>query len=199
MPVAPTKTAAKTSTAASAAAASAAVTAPVAEAVKQIEEAVAVHKETIENVVKAGADAATKSVEKAVTLTKEQVDAAAKANTAAFQGYEDLLAFSKDNVDALVRSSSILMRGMQDLSKSVISLTQAQIDEALVVSKALTTAKSLKEMVELSSAVAKENFDRLMAESSRFQQLSAKTAEEALAPLSSRLEAVLSHLTKTAA
>jgi len=165
----------------------AAVVAPVAEAVKQIEEAVAVHKETIE------------SVDKAVSITKDHVDAAAKAHSAAFQGYEDILSFSKDNIDALVKSSSILARGLQDLSKSIVSLTQAQIDESVAASKALASAKTLKEVIDLSSSLAKTNFDKLVAESTKLQQLTTKLAEEATAPINSRVEAAVARVSKTAA
>jgi len=172
---------------------------PAADAVKQIEEAVAVHKETIESVVKAGADAASQSVDKAVSLTKEHVDAAAKAHSAAFQGYEDILSFSKDNIDALVKSSTILARGLQDLSKSIVSLTQAQIDESVAASKALATAKTLKEVIDLSSSLAKTNFDKLVSESTKLQQLTTKLAEEASAPINSRVEAAVARVTKTAA
>ena len=177
----------------------AAVVAPVAEAVKQIEEAVAVHKETIESVVKASADVASQSVDKAVSITKDHVDAAAKAHSAAFQGYEDILSFSKDNLDALVKSSSILARGLQDLSKSIVSLTQAQIDESVAASKALASAKTLKEVIDLSSSLAKTNFDKLVAESTKLQQLTTKLAEEATAPINSRVEAAVARVSKTAA
>ncbi|HVI51266.1 MAG TPA: phasin family protein [Candidatus Sulfotelmatobacter sp.] len=172
---------------------------PAADAVKQIEEVVAVHKETIESVVKAGADVASKGVDKAVSLTKEHVDAAAKAHSAAFQGYEDILSFSKDNIDALVKSSSILARGLQDLSKSLVTLTQAQIDESVAASKALASAKTLREVIDLSSSLTKTNFDKLVAEGTKLQQLTAKLAEEAAAPIASRVEATVARVTKNAA
>jgi len=172
---------------------------PAADAVKQIEEVVAVHKETIESVVKAGADVASKGVDKAVSLTKDQVDAAAKAHTAAFKGYEDILSFSKDNIDALVKSSSILARGLQDLSKTIVSLTQTQIDESVAASKALAGAKTLKEVIDLSSSLAKSNFDKLVVESTKLQQLTTKLAEEATAPIAVRVEATVARVTKTAA
>jgi len=195
-------TAAKPTTAkpaAKPAAATPAAATPAADAVKQIEEVIAVQKETIESVVKAGADVASKSVDKAVSLTKEQVEAAAKAHDSAVKGYEDILTFSKENVDALVKSSSILARGLQDLSKSIFTLTQAQIDESVAASKALASAKTLKEVVELSSSLAKGNFDKLVAEGTKLQQLTAKLAEEAAAPITSRVEAAVARITKTAA
>ncbi len=171
---------------------------PAADTVKQIEEAVAVHKETIESVVKAGADVASKGVDKAVSLTKEQVDAAVKAGNAAFKGYEDVLQYSKANVDAFVQASTILARGVQEISKELVSLAQAQIEDSVGVSKALLGAKTLKEVIDLSSSVAKTNFDKLVAEGAKLNQLTTKLAEEAYAPINQRVEATVSQISKAA-
>ena len=169
------------------------------DAVRQMEGVVAVQKETIETVVRAGADAATKGVDKAVSMTKEQVEAAVKAGAVAFKNYEDLLQFGKENVEAVVKSGSIVARGVQDLSHTLVVLAQASIDEQVAASKALIGAKSLKEIIDLSSTMAKTNFDKLMAEGSKLTQISTKLAEEALVPLSSRMSAAVERFFKTAA
>jgi phasin family protein len=172
---------------------------PAAEAVKQIEEAAAVQQETIETVVKAGADVASKGVEKAVALSKDHVEAAVKAGDQAFKGYEDILQFNKDNFEALVKSSTIVARGVQDLSKSWMSLAQGSIEETVAAGKALAAVRSLKEAIDLSSSLAKSNFEKLVAESARLGQISTRTAEEAFAPIGNRVEAAMQRLTGTAA
>ena len=171
-------------------------TAATANAVKQIEEVVAVHKETIESVGKVGVDVASQSVDKAVSLTREQVEAAVAAGSAAFKGYEDILEFSRDNVEALVKSSTVVARGVQDLSKSFVSLAQTSIDESVAVGKALFGAKTLKEVIDLTTSSAKSNFDKLVAESTRFSQVSAKLAEEAVAPLTGCFDAAMQRFSR---
>lgn len=173
--------------------------APAADTVKQIEEAVAVHKEAIESVVKAGTDVASQGVDQAVLLTQDHVEAAVKAGAAAFQGYEDILQFSKDNIEALVKSSSIVARGMQDLSKSMVSIAQNAVEDSVATSKALIGARTLKEVIDLSSALVKSNFDKMVSESTRLGNLSRAVAEEALAPINNRVDAAVHKLTKTAA
>ena len=170
-----------------------------AESMKRIEDVVAVQKESIETVVRAGADAATKGVDKAVALTKEQVEAAVKAGATAFKNYEDLLQFGKENVEAVVQSGSIVAKGVQDLSHSWVVLAQASMDEQVAASKALIGAKSLKEVIDLSSSMAKSNFEKLMAEGTKMTQISTKLAEEAMIPLSSRVSAAVERFFKTAA
>src|SRR3970282_1719739 len=75
-----------------------------------VEAALAAGKETIETVVKAGAEAASKGVERAVAARRETVTAAVKAGTEAFKSYEDIVSFGKDNVDAVVKTNAILVK-----------------------------------------------------------------------------------------
>ena len=170
-----------------------------ADSVKQMEDVVAVQKETIETVVRAGADAATKGVDKAVAMTKEQVEAAVKAGATVFKNYEDLLQFGRENVEAMVKAGSVVAKGVQDLSHQWVALAQASIDEQVAVGKALIGAKSIKEVVDLSSTVAKTSFDKLLAEGSKFTQVSSKMAEEAISPLTNRVSAAVERFFKTAA
>ena len=172
---------------------------PVADATTQIEDAVAVSKDTIENVVKASADAASKGYEKAVAVTKEQVDVAVKAGTAAFRGYEDVIQFNKETVEALLQSGTVFARGFQDLSKNMLNLAQASFDESVAASKAITGVKSLKELIDLQSGYAKSNFDKIVAEGSKLSEFSAKVTEEAIGPLNSRFNAAVERLIKPAA
>ena len=172
---------------------------PAADTEKQIVEVVAVHQETLEKVVKAGAEVAANGVDKALALTKDHVEAAVKAGADAFKGYEDILQFGKENVEAMVKSSSIVARGVQDLSKTFVTLAQESIEESVAAGKALIGAKTLKEVIDLSSSLAKVGFDKLVAEGSRLSQLSTKLAEEAFAPLHGRVDAAVQKLTKRAA
>lgn len=170
-----------------------------AEAAKQTEEAAVVSNETAENVVKANAEVADKAADKPVSLTRDHVDTVVRAGADAFAGYQDVLQFGKDNVEALVRSSTIVVRGVQDLSKTVVSLAQESIEDSVATGKALIGAKTLKEVVDLSSALLKSNFDKVVAESARLGQMSTKLAEEAFAPLNSRFEVTVQKLTRPGA
>ncbi len=65
--------------------------------------------------------------------------------------------------------------------------------------KALAEAKTFKEVIDLSSSLARSNLEKLVAEGTRIGQLSTKLAEEALAPINSRVDAAVHRLSKTAA
>jgi phasin family protein len=166
---------------------------------KQMEGAVAAQKENIETVVRAGTSAAARGVEKAVALTKEQMEAATTAGARAFKGYEELLEFGKENVEAVVKASTIVARGLQSLSQSMAGVAQTTIEEQMAAGKAMFAAKSVQEVIELSSSVTKANFEKLMAEGSKITEISTKLAEEAFVPLTHRVTAAVERFFKVAA
>ena len=110
---------------------------------------------------------------------KEGVDKAIKTT-------EDLVAFGQGNVEAFVKSSQILATGLQDLSKQFAATAQASLDEAVSTFKALSGVKSLKEVVELQTSVAKTNVEKAIAESGKLTDAGFKLAEQAFAPLTQR-------------
>jgi phasin family protein len=78
-------------------------------------------------------------------------------------------------------------------------LAQESLEDSVAAGKALVGAKTLKEVIDVSSSLAKSSFDKMVAESSKLSQLSSKLAEEALAPINSRVNAAVQKITKTAA
>ncbi|CAA6604648.1 Magnetic particle membrane specific GTPase P16 [Rhodospirillaceae bacterium LM-1] len=163
---------------------------------KSIESAVAVGRETLEQVVKASADAANKGYEKAVAMTKENVEAAVKAGASVFKNYEEAMSFNKENIEAFVRSGSIFAKGWQEATKSVFALTQEAFEESVVASKAILGAKSMKEAVDLQTGFVKTSFDKVVAEGGKISETSFKLAEEAFGPINERVNETVSKLMK---
>lgn len=170
--------------------------APAAEATQVIEQAVAAGKDAVEQAVKASQDAATKGYDQALAVAKDQVEAAQKVQAQAVKSSEEALASAKENMDAVVKASQLLAQGLQDLSKSVFTLTQEAVEESLNNTKKLLAAKTLHEAVDLHSAHAKAQIDRMLAEGTRLTESSRKLFEEALAPIQDRLHATVEKLTK---
>jgi phasin family protein len=190
------------------------VAAPAVEAAAESEEVVAVQLET-GAVVAESAEAETpaesaevevaevaaapvksvpaKSVEKAVAKV------AAQPAADVFAGYDEILKFNKDNFDAWVKSGTVVARGVQDLSKSFVVLAQETLEESVAATRALAGARTFQEAVDLSSSLAKSSLDKIVAEGSKITQLSSKLAEEAIAPISVRVDAAVHRFTRTAA
>ena len=173
-----------------------ATTKKVAAKVAPVDATVAAGKEAVETAVKAGTEVATKGYEKAIAMSKEHVEAAHKAGTQAFKGYEDMVAFGKDNVDAAIKSGTILTRGVQDINKVLFGLAQAQLEESVAATKKIFGCKSVKDVVEVQSDIAKANYAKFMAESRKLADMSVKLAEESVAPIAARVAVAVEKTTK---
>ena len=100
---------------------------------------------------------------------------------------EEMVAFGQGNVEAFVKSGQIWAAGVQDLTKQVAATAQANFDESMSTFKAMTAAKSIKDVFEMQANFARAAFEKSMAESSRLTDASLKLSEQAIAPITARM------------
>jgi phasin family protein len=111
--------------------------------------------------------------------------------TRAMKTAEQVAHFSQGNVEAFVKSSQIMATGLQDLSKLMAANAKASMDETMSVFKAFTSVKSLKEAFDLQTSFARTSMEKAVSESGKITEHSLKLAEQALAPLSARVNAAV--------
>ncbi len=104
---------------------------------------------------------------------------------------EQFVQFSQGNVEALVKSSQIMASGFQEMTKLMASHAQSSLDHTMSTFKAMTSVKSIKEAVDLQTAYAKDAMEKAVAESGKLTEHSMKLAEQALAPISARVNAAV--------
>jgi len=161
-----------------------------------LESVVEAGKQTVESVVKASTEVATKNYEKAFAATQEQLE---KATNAAFQSYDELTALGKENLDALVRASTVLVKGFETLGKEFASYNQASIEKGVANAQALFGVKTLRELVELQTGMARETFDSLVEQGTRLGELSVKVANEAFGPIQEQVNVTVEKILRPAA
>lgn len=105
----------------------------------------------------------------------------------AIKSTEEFVAFGQGNVEAVLKSSQILATGLQDLAKQFAATAQAQMDETTAHIKALSSVKSVKEAVELQTAITKTAIEKALAETGKITDASMKLAEQVSAPLAARV------------
>jgi len=154
-----------------------------AEATKNIET-------TVTN-LKAGAEKATAGFEATQAKMKEGVEKVMKTA-------EELVAFNQGNLEAIVKSGQIWATGMQDLSKHIAAAAQASMDESMSAFKALTSVKSLKDAFELQSSFARAALEKSLTESGKLTDASFKLTEQALAPITARVNVAVEKFAKAA-
>jgi phasin family protein len=111
---------------------------------------------------------------------------------------QEIVAFGEGNLEALATASKIWVVGMQDLTKQVTSSAKASFEESVATVKALVTAKSVKEAIDLQSTYTKNVVANAFTESSKLTEASLKLTEQALAPLTARMAAAVGVLSKAA-
>ncbi len=136
-----------------------------------------------------GLSEATAGLEKTQTQMKEQVEKAMKKA-------EELTAFGQGTVEAMMKSSQIWSTGVQDLGKQVVATAQTQMNETVSTFRTMTGLRSLKDVMDLQANFARASMEKAMSETSRLTDASFKLAEEAWAPLTSRVSLAVETLTK---
>ena len=151
---------------------------------------------TIDTVVKAGTEAVAKSYEKAVAASKEQVEAATKAGADAFKGYEDVLAYNQNNMEALMKVSAIWFKGVQDINKEVTTLANTSLEQGINASKQILGCKTVEEVIAVHSDLAKTNYDKVVTESRKLNDMGIKLAENTTAPIAVRVNETVATFAK---
>jgi phasin family protein len=111
---------------------------------------------------------------------------------------EDFVAFGQANLEAFVKSGQIWSAGVQELTKQIASSAKASFDESVTTFKAISTAKSVKEAMDLQSTFAKATLEKAMAESNKLTDASIKLTEQTLAPITARVTVAVETFGKTA-
>lgn len=144
----------------------------------------------------AAAKATAETYEQVVETTKVQVE---KANEAVVKGYDEFAALQKDGVDALIKAGEIWAKGAEEFGKAYMALAQEAAEANSEAAKAILSAKSLKEVVDLQGEIARKSFDKSLSEGTKLSELSLKVANEAFQPIQQQFTAAVEKVGKVAA
>nr|WP_294169906.1 TIGR01841 family phasin [uncultured Sphingomonas sp.] len=98
----------------------------------------------------------------------------------------ELVELTRANVEALVESGRIAAAGAQTLGQDAIARTREGLEQTVAQVKSLTQAQSPTEFFQLQAEIARSQFDRTVADGSRFAESMVKLVGEAVQPLSNR-------------
>jgi|YNPBryunderm2012_1023409.scaffolds.fasta_scaffold06508_2 phasin family protein len=143
--------------------------------------------EAVDTLVKQGAEMAEKGFEQARSILKQNMDEAQKHAAVAQRTLEEAIAFGRGNLEAFVKSSTILTEGMQELARATLAFGQAAFADGIENAKALAAVKSVREALDLQAAFAKASTEKMVAETTKLTETSAKLAEKVMAPMIERM------------
>jgi len=162
------------------------------DAAKKIEDAMSVGKDTVEQAFKAS----TEGYEQVVTASRAQAE---KASKAMLGSYDDIAVVSKDNMDALMAAGDIWFKGYEAIGKACFAYAQETAEKGAEVAKAVMSAKSVQDAIDVQTDFAKQRFDSMATESAKISEMSVKATNEALAPIQMRFDDSVSKFMKSAA
>jgi len=153
---------------------------------KNMEAFTAQGKEAFEKAFTTGTANLQKSFEDSTAMYQKQAEEVQAKMT---KGYEDMAAYNRENMEAVLAAGAALAAGAKTLSEHGVALAQKSIETGVSNAKALAAAKDLNEVVTLQSGFAKTAFETFVADVQKFQELSAKVAQEAFSPIQERAKA----------
>jgi phasin family protein len=99
---------------------------------------------------------------------------------------EELAELTKANFEALTEAGKIASTGAKALGQDMLASGREGFEQASTAVKTLADAKSPTEFVQLQAELARTQFDRVVAEGSKFAEAMVKLAGEAVQPISNR-------------
>src|SRR3546814_19974119 len=88
-----------------------------------------------------------------------------------------------------MKANTAAAQGFEEISRAWFAFTQDTLEQGVSATKAVLTAMSLREVMDLQSGYTKTAFDSVVAEGARLSEIGVKLTNEALAPLSERVNA----------
>ncbi|MGH7042372.1 MAG: phasin family protein [Acetobacteraceae bacterium] len=109
---------------------------------------------------------------------------------------EDFVAFGQGNLEAVMKAGQIWAAGVQDIGKQVAATAQGSLEETMATFKALATVKSLKDVIDLQTGLARATIEKTLAESGKLTDASIKLTEQTMAPITARVSLAVEKFAK---
>ena len=149
------------------------VTKPTVETAKATKAATDKMKASAEQYTTAGAQAFKDNVEKSLA------------------GLNELNAHSKKNLEAWVAAATAATKGAEALGAQAMVFSKTAVERQVEAAKALTSARSVQEAVELQTAFAKSALETYIAELNRATETVSATVKDSFRPLNERATAMV--------
>ena len=132
------------------------------------------------------------SVAETAKSTVEKFTAA--SNTAFKDGVEKTLAaineantHSKKNLEAVVASVNAYAKGAESVGAQAVAFSKKTFDDQVAIARSLAGAKSVQEVVELQTSLARTFLESYMAEVGKLTETVSSSVKDSMKPLNERV------------
>ncbi len=105
--------------------------------------------------------------------------------------YDEVAAFSQDNLEALVESANIAKERLEALQSEALTYSKNAFEDAAALTQAVMKARTVQEVIEIQNDFAKNALESYIGQLNRVTSLVAETAQEAAAPITERVNALI--------
>ncbi len=106
------------------------------------------------------------------------------------KSFEEFQAFGKTGMEAYVASSTALTKGFQAMAQEAADFSRKSFEKSTAAFEKMAAVKSFDKAVEAQQAFAKESYETMVAQMTKFNELYLNTAKEAYKPFESSLAAL---------
>lgn len=142
------------------------------------------------------------SVAETAKSTVEQFTVA--SNTAFKDGVEKTLAafneansLSKKNLEAYVASVTAAAKGAETVGAQAMAFSKKAFDDQISAARSLATAKSVQEVVELQSTLARTFLENYMSEVGKLTETVSTSVKDSMKPLNERVTDIVERIQAT--
>jgi phasin family protein len=101
---------------------------------------------------------------------------------------------SKKNLEAMIASMTAAAKGAETVGARAMAFSKKSMEGQVAAAKALSSAKSLQEAVELQTTFAKTAFETYISEINEISEITSASMKESLSPLNERVTALVEHV-----
>lgn len=113
--------------------------------------------------------------------------------------YGDAAEAGKANLEAAMAAGAVYGKGWSEINAQWMAFSKEFLEVNLASSKAAFGAKSPQEAIDLQGRLAKDNFDKTLAQNAKFGELATKVAKDSVEPINARVAASMEKWNKAAA
>lgn len=151
------------------------------------------------NMFASGTGDAQKAQEKIFSFSRDTADNFARSTEAATRSVSDAVAMTRENIEACIECSNVAADMSKSLSAEVFNYANEMFSDNVEMSKEFFRCRTINDMFELQSRLARSNMDKLFSESTRFSEMLFRYASEAVEPINERVAEATERFSKTIA
>jgi phasin family protein len=103
----------------------------------------------------------------------------------------EMNAYSKKNLEAIIASATAAAKGAETVGARAVAYSKKSFEGQIAAAKALSTAKSIQEAVELQTSFAKTAFETMVSEVNEISEITSASVKDTLSPINERVTALV--------